>query len=318
VVKPSNRPPGREPLSAEERASISANLFSAANSILDEQPQFPWHRDRDGRVTAAWPQSSQALAVDVFWTIRNLRLRDRILDALCRQLDLPYSGPWNLALEWPVDRGLLGEPRSSQIDVVATSTSGALVVECKFTEQDGGSCSQTKAIRGDGLHKGLVQCNGNYAPQTNPVTSASSKCALTAKAIRYWEIVPSVLNIDADSEHRPCPFRGGWYQWMRNLVVADTLRREFNRPAAFVVAYADGPFAMAKKVSDSADWKAFITATIGRTVPVRTARYQDILNLACAVAAPEDAETCLNLRDWVKGKIAKVSASRHPHRDASG
>ncbi len=62
------------------------------------------------------------------------------------------------------------------------------------------------------------QCDGSYRVQTNPVNGKPENCALTAKEIRYWDRIPEIFKFDRHKECRECPFRGGWFQWMRNLV----------------------------------------------------------------------------------------------------
>ena len=61
----------------------------------------------------------------------------------------------------------LSELRETQIDVLAKSTSSIVALECKFTEADGGECSQVHKL-GKSAHKGMCQCNGNYEEQVNP------------------------------------------------------------------------------------------------------------------------------------------------------
>src|SRR4051812_6893904 len=105
----------------EEIVAIERNLFSHARSIVRAETAFPWHRDRRKAVTASQVVSSQALAVDVFGTIRGLPSRDRIFDAWSQQLRLPFVGPWAVELESLVSNEVLGEPTSTQLDVLARS-----------------------------------------------------------------------------------------------------------------------------------------------------------------------------------------------------
>jgi hypothetical protein len=42
---------------------------------------------------------------------------------------------------------------------------------------------------------------------------------LTAKGIRYWDVIPRVFDYDADASYIECPFAGPWFQWMRNLTL---------------------------------------------------------------------------------------------------
>lgn len=291
------------------RGSIERNLFSIARTIIDERPEFPWHRDEQNRYTAVLPNSSQALAVDVLWTIRALASRNQIMDAWCHELRLPYSGPWSIELEELVAHETLGETRPTQIDAVARSPNGVLVMECKFTERDGGACSQWKPLTGTTANSGLIQCSGNYEPQVNPVNGKSASCALTGKGIRYWDVIPHVLGFDADMMYQPCPFKGGWYQWMRNLVVAHEMSRSSHLPAAFIVLYADGPFPMPRKIRAGEDWRRLLDKASTGSIPLLTSTYESLLAVASVTASANEKSIVQNLRLWVDDKIKKVTDS---------
>ena len=111
-------------------------------------------------------------------------------------------------------RDALGEPRPTQVDASVGGDSCVLFFECKFTEPDGGSCSQPDPLRGNGPNRGIVQCSGDYALQINPVNKIEARCSLSGKGIRYWDVVPRVLAMDARVDHHPCPFRGGAYHFL--------------------------------------------------------------------------------------------------------
>ena len=294
-----------KPLTTSEIEAIEANLFPAARPIVRNWPHFPWHRDRAGAVTASLPASSQALAVDFFGTIDSLTSRDAIVGAWMADISVPFAGPWKIDLEVLVSRDLLGEPRPTQIDVVAAGSDGLVLFECKFTEPDGGCCSQPTPIA-DGRHKGIRQCDGNFADQVNPVNGVRSSCALTGKGVKYWELVPEVLTIDREREYRPCPFVGGWYQWMRNLVAARALGRARGLQSAFVVTYCDGPFPMARKVPTD-DWTRLNALAEGRAVPFRTTSYQRLQAVAMVVASERDRLTLGDLEAWMGRKAVAVA-----------
>jgi len=92
--------------------------------------------------------------------------RDTILNHLAKEWDLPFESPWDIDFEWKDNKNLLKERRQTQVDVVACNRKTLIFFECKFTEADGGSCSQPEPIR-DGQNKGLKQCNGSYEKQTS-------------------------------------------------------------------------------------------------------------------------------------------------------
>lgn len=300
---------GRSALLEGEILAIEANLFPRVRELVRREPTFPWHRDRGGAITASQRVSSQALAIDVFGTVQRLASRDLIVAEWTKFLDFPVAGPWTLELESLVPRTLLGEPRSTQIDVLARGVSGLIVFECKFTEPDGGSCSQPMPIR-KGANAGKRQCTGNYVDQVNPVNGTRSRCALTGKGIRYWSLVPDILDISADQDLTPCPFSGGWYQWMRNLVSAAALGRELDVATAFVLVYSDGPFPMASKVRD-ADWQALAASVTGRAVLLRAVSYQQLLHLARSVCLPEDDMELGQLSAWLEQKVSNAVRRHH-------
>ena len=196
------------------RTQLEHNIFPAAHQACEPWEAFPWHAGQDGAIDTHVGHSSQALAIDVFGTIKTSTDRDTILDAIAQTIGLPTGGPWDLTLEWTARPSLLNEPRPTQVDVYAESPHSVILFECKFTEQDGGACSQT-VKRNDS-----IPCNGNYVPQINHENGLTSRCALSGKGIQYWDIIPKVFHLDVQTDYRPCPFAGPAYQWMRNLVAA--------------------------------------------------------------------------------------------------
>ncbi len=294
------------PLTTDEELAIRDNLFLEAASAILTQKDFPWHRDRTGDVTAKLIQSSQALAIDVFGTLQSLEGPTQVIDALLAQWGLISKGAQKLYLEYTVPKITLCEPRSTQIDAVIESDTSIIFIECKFTEADGGSCSQVNPLGGKSPNRGKVQCTGNYASQVNPVNRKRSPCALTGKGVRYWELVPSVLSIANEVDHLPCPFKDGWYQWMRNLVACRSIAESTGKQGAFVILYADGPFSMAKKIR-SLDWQKFQALTAGKAVPLITMSYQELLALATATAVPADVSVMKRLSAWVDRKVTKVA-----------
>jgi hypothetical protein len=198
----------------------------AIRGLVGERVDFPWHQDVGGNFTARSRKSSQAVAIEVFETVSRLPSRNHIVGAWAELLRLTVTpaDSWELTLEYRVDKALLGELRESKIDVLAQAKSGIAVFECKFAETDGGECSQVHKLS-KGANEGMRQCNGNYEEQVNPVNKKLGRCALTAKGVRSWDLIPDVMNIDANMDHTPCPVAGGSYQWMRNLVAARALSK---------------------------------------------------------------------------------------------
>ncbi|MFT5327332.1 MAG: hypothetical protein ACI8P0_005221 [Planctomycetaceae bacterium] len=185
-------------MTPEERTHIESNLFPASRAAIGSWDSFRWHHDRQRRVDTWKPHSSQALAIDVFGLLSAVSQSDRdvILNDVAEQLGLTSGGPWIVELEWEDADNLLNENARTQVDAVARSPQAIIFFECKFTETDGGSCSQPSAIS-SGANEGIRQCNGNYESQLNPVNGIESRCALSGKGIRYWDVIPSVVGVDA-------------------------------------------------------------------------------------------------------------------------
>jgi hypothetical protein len=290
---------------AEQLAAIRENLFPGAHWLVDELPHFPWHQDSSKQYTAPLKQSSQALAVDCFATIARLESRHRIMNAWCRHLDLTTDDTWELEAEHLLDKRLLGEPRSSQLDAVGWGSKNLIVWEAKFTEQDGGGCSQIQPLR-KGPNAGLVQCNGRYELQVNPVSNREARCALTGKGVKYWSHLPALLDLDANVDHDPCPIKGGTYQWARNLLAASALGEAHGLTPAFVLVHAGEGFPMATHLSGRGSWNAIVMMAEASKFPLRVATYFELLGIAVESCATDDRPTVSALANWIDNKITGV------------
>jgi hypothetical protein len=291
-------------LSDSEKAEISANLFPEARHVVASLGASAWHRDGSKLITASRVHSSQALALDVFGTVGTLSSRDAISKSWADALNLPSFGATTITPEFVLASRILQERKSTQVDALVSGSKASALVECKFTEPDGGSCSQTSAFKQSAGAK-APQCNGNYAHQVNPLTGRAARCALSAKGILYWQFVPEVLSISADQDHSPCPFAGGRYQWMRNLVAARALAVSRKQPFSFIVAYADGPFPMARKVGGR-EWSEFTELLTG-TVALRAVSFQSLLSAALDAANSADALVIQRLQAWVADKVRRAA-----------
>ncbi len=270
---------------------LKNNLFPASHAAIDDWFGFPWHRDRSNEIDTHKKHSSQAMAIDIFGTIKCSVDRDLVLDAIAETAGLPPGGPWRVELEWIDAEKLLGEPRPTQVDAIAIGSNTVLLIECKFTEPSG-TCSQTKQKNGE------RQCNGNYSEQVNPLNGLKSRCALTAKGIRYWKYVPAIMELDADIDHSPCPFAKDAYQWMRNAVLAHVVGERMGLQSVVVAAFADGPnFTMAKKIRAGA-LDAMKRGAKRSVVPLS---YQRIIQLACDASPSSDLWPALKI--WIDDKV---------------
>lgn len=263
-----------------------------------------------GNIQTHKPHSSQALAIDVFGTIKVSQYRDLILGQLAEHVGLRPVGPWDVSLEWCSPDNELREKRQTQIDAVAVSGSTLMFFECKFTES-GGSCSQTEPLK-KGPHKGITQCNGKYQLQSNPVNGISSMCALTGKGIVYWDAIPRILPYSTQIEYAPCPFAGSYFQWMRNLTVCfERARTTFKRPVV-IVTYADHPKLEISQILASSNWRAFADSVREEAITFSSMSYQRIIGLAESAVAdlPDEVAIWQRLRRWVEQKIVTVVSGR--------
>ena len=279
-------------------SSVKKNIFPGAHDAVGEA--FPWH---DG---VASPHSSQALAVSAFGTLAVHPARQTLIDAMLHSVfgwESAGDDAWHVDLERTLGRSLLGERRPTQIDVLLRNETSVVVLECKFTEAGGGPCSQPKPLS-SGVHKGVIQCNGNYREQRNPVNGKRARCVLSAKGIRYWKYIPTYFDLAADHDHVPCPFAGPAYQYMRNLLAAGEWARQRKKPrVALGLVYAAGEgFLMSAEVADPAsEWNQFIGCLRPDCpVLVKTVSYRDLLQ-AWRQCLPKD-EVLADLTDWIEEK----------------
>ena len=289
---------------------LKANLFKAAHPAIDSYGwhNFPWHSNPGGGIDTYKIHSSQALAIDLFGTIKTSKDRDRVMDQLALKVGLPTGGPWSIEWEWiDEENNHLGELHRTQVDVSARSPHALIFFECKFTENDGGICSQVHPIKVCGPNKGIVQCSGNYVLQQNGANGRAERCALTGKDILYWDVIPHVFGYSKDEDYSPCPFVGPEYQWMRNLTACWQYAQMNNLKPALLLIYAEGEgLAMAKKARP-AQWDALVNRMRLNRTSITLERYsfQEILTLARDTAVTEK-ETFRELFRWVQHKITIV------------
>ena len=292
--------PSVRELPAEKLSALRRNIFGPGQAAIADWHRFPWHHDQRGEVQSDKVQSSQALAIDVFGTIKasSDASRDAVMDAIACSAGLSVGGPWQVDLEWCDPQNLLREPTPTQVDVLVESPRTILVIECKFTEAPG-SCSQTARMR-SGRAIGQRQCNGRYEPQSHPATGVTSHCVLSGKRIRYWDVIPDVFALDPLQVYDPCPFARGAYQWMRNMVLAAELGRTSGKASRCMIAFAaGGNFPTEKKIRNS-NWLP----------PLRTDRlapfamsFQQIAELAAQV---DGDIRWTDLSHWVDSKLDAV------------
>jgi hypothetical protein len=278
-------------------ADYNANVFRLAQPALSSLDSSKLHRDKHGRSDLSKRHSSQALTIDVFGSLKTAdpEIRNGVFDSIADSVGLPVGGEWEVELEWQDRDNCLNERKKSQIDAVARGAKSLIFFECKFTERDGGSCSQISK-RG-----GKQQCDGNY----RVVDGRRERCVLTEKSIRYWKVVPKVFSYSKDRDMTPCPFAGSWYQWMRNMVLCKQVAEREGRRPAFMIAYADSPlFSIANK-----DWNPFRKELREDVVQFNQISYQRIIAMAISHAHESGSSVSdwEDLRLWVDDKIEKAA-----------
>ena len=181
-----------------ERESVTKNIFCKSRKIIDELEDSKWHRNQNKVIDTNVVHSSQALALDVFGFLKYTDSKDLIINNVFNVTD----SNWNVIFEF-TDKDLLNETTSTQIDVILESEKYIITIECKFTEPDGGNCSQTSKDK----KTNLQQCSGNYEMQVNPKNNIKSFCALSGKGIKYWDFISEIYGINKNVPLKPCPFK---------------------------------------------------------------------------------------------------------------
>ncbi len=214
------------------RIGTKNNIFYRSQDAIEDYNSFDWHKYKK-EPDSYKPQSSQALAIDVFGCLKLSPIKNQLINLFFKNTS---NSDWKMKFEYS-DENLLNEKTSTQIDVVLESNKLVYLVECKFTET-GGSCSQTNKLKSIG---NLPQCNGNYEMQKNPHPDYNfeSKCALTGKGIRYWEFIDKLFTYSSSNEYHPCPFKGSEYQWMRNICFTKAFSEHYNIKCKSIIFYYD-------------------------------------------------------------------------------
>jgi hypothetical protein len=160
-----------------------------------------------------------------------------------------------------------------------------------------------------GKHRGSIQCDGNYHKQVNPVNGQEARCALSAKGIRYWKYIPKYFNWANDKDHKPCPFAGPAYQYMRNALAAARLaRRKGPRHAGFGLVYVTGKqFPMSVEVEDpNSEWNQFVKhLRPDAPLEITAISYRDLLD-AWRRCTAED-QVLANLAKWFAQRVQGVA-----------
>jgi len=162
-------------------------------------------------------RSSQALAQSIFAGLSatgRLNSLERLEAEDGYPAFLTSSSGMKLKLEKKVVA--LNEPRPTSVDAFFYGAR-RIAVEVKFTEPEFGQCSRPQLTPKDKYYS-RDYCDGNFTNQRNRI----SRCSLSERGIRYWEIIPSLFDWDGDADHRPCPLEPT-YQLARNVMAASLI-----------------------------------------------------------------------------------------------
>ena len=160
-------------------------------------------------------KSSQALTQSVFGAISAFNRLDllRNVPAECgRPAFIEDNCDTKLVFEHEVRS--LGEPRPTNVDVLLSSSGKRVAIECKFTEQEFGTCSRPR-LRPRNSTYDEQYCDGNYRLQRERL----NRCALTEIGIQYWDYLPRLFTWEKGLDLVPCPFKDV-YQLARNALAA--------------------------------------------------------------------------------------------------
>ncbi|MHA1279770.1 MAG: PGN_0703 family putative restriction endonuclease [Candidatus Helarchaeota archaeon] len=159
--------------------------------------------------------SSQALALIVLGNLfihNKLSILSHLTDddgrSLLENMDIAFD---EFFMEHKIN--FLGERRRTSIDAFIPGDF-QIAIECKFTENEVGSCSRTKLSKNASKYEQRY-CNGSYIKQMG----RKERCALTENGVKYWKYIPLFFKWDKEKDADACPLRYN-YQLVRNLLAA--------------------------------------------------------------------------------------------------
>jgi hypothetical protein len=201
--------------------------------IIDYQI-FPWDKDKFGNIRTMYPNSSQAIVLDIWGCISLSKYKDDIINIIFIP-DNPQKD-WQIRFEWREEYNFLHEFVRTCIDIIIYSGNLLFVIESKFSENHIDKCSWTEGKERNGYKP---ECNGNYEIEIASFRKGNSyKCACdgvnhgtggTWGNIKYWEYIPKLylLPYDINGDIKPCPFLYQ-YQIMRNLCIGKVFEEKYD------------------------------------------------------------------------------------------
>lgn len=275
--------------------NIKNNLFYRSINSIDDYYKFDWHNYK-GVIDTDKINSSQALAIDFWGCLKLSQFKNQLINMFFNKSE----DNWEIKFEY-TDKFLLSEKRPTQIDVIVESRACAIIIESKFTESDGGGCSQI-----DKNEKGFYQCNGKYEEQINPVNNIKSKCALTGKGIKYWDYIDILTDFEKSKDFNPCPFKNGEYQWMRNICFAKAYAKN-RKNECYLVYYRSEKCYISKKVDDGT-YLGQLKGKIKNTKSFQPISYNEILEnfISYLDFDVNEQQVWVELQKWMKNKEALI------------
>lgn len=279
---------------------IKTNIFYRSVDSISDYKNFDWHKGKNKMADADKVNSSQALTIDFWGCLKVSPLKDELINLIFNKKEKD----WNIKFEF-TDKGLLSETRSAtQIDVLIKSDNYVIVIESKFTENNGGSCSQVNKTK-----NGLYQCNGNYETQINPINNIKSKCALSGKGIKYWDYIDELTNFNKKNDYLPCPFKKGEYQWMRNICFADSYAKENKVEAeSYLIYLKSNKCSISKKVAQDT-FLGGLKNQIKNNMTFKPISYNELLSKCISFLKidSKEKEIWIELEKWVLDKEQMIN-----------
>lgn len=268
---------------------INNNVFPRSIHLIDLNG-FKFHKDAHRK------NSSQVLAVDFWGCLKLSKYKNQIINMLFKHDCIN----WDIKFECTF-KNLLNEHTSTQIDVLLESETNVIIIESKFTEDAGGSCSQTKINN----RIGKPQCNGFYQTQINPINNIEEKCSLTGKGIQYWKYIFDKNIFDKNIENSPCPIKGEEFQWIRNICFAAKYGEVTNKKSeCFLVYYQSDKCPISKKVANKT-YLGKLKGQIKDTNAFQAISYNELLEKAILflkAVDKDEMQVWIDLQEWMKKK----------------
>jgi hypothetical protein len=280
---------------------IKENLFERSIDAICDYEKFDWHI-YNGEIDTDKVNSSQAIVIDFWGCLKLSAHKDHIINKLFNK----DCNNWTIKFEH-TDKSLLSEVTPTQIDVIIESDSCAIIIESKFTEAKGGSCSQTSKTK-----YGQIQCNGNYEEQINPVNGITSKCALTGKRILYWDYIDTLTNFKKNMEYNPCPFQKSEFQWIRNVCFSEAYAKHKNiESESFLVYYESEKCPISNKVKKQS-YLGKLKENLRNSESFKPVSYNNLLEQTISYLDSIDKKeksVWMELRKWMQEKERNIKTT---------